>query len=59
MKKAYIIPASEVVCLHTENCLALSTMTISETEGTAQLSNKNSGWNSVDWNSADWNTEED
>ena len=58
MKKAYIIPASEVVCLHTENCLALS-MTISEKEGREQLSNKNSGWNSVDWNSADWNTEED
>ena len=51
MKKAYIIPASEVVCLHTENCLALSTMKISETAGTEQLSNKNSGWNSVDWNS--------
>ena len=59
MKKAYIIPASEVVCLHTENCLALSTMNISETSGTEQLSNKNSGCNSVDWNSADWNTEED
>ncbi len=50
MKKAYIIPASEVVCLHTENCLALS-MTISEKEGTEQLSNKNNIWNSVDWNS--------
>lgn len=54
MKKAYIIPASEVVCLHTENCLALSTMKISETSGTEQLSNKNNIWNSVDWN-----TEED
>lgn len=58
MKKAYIIPASEVVCLHTENCLALSTMKISETEGTEQLSNKNNIWNSVDWNSADRSTEE-
>lgn len=58
MKKAYIIPASEVVCLHTENCLALS-MQINKKEGTEQLSNKNSGWNSADWNSADWNTEED
>ena len=54
MKKAYIIPTSEVVCLHTENCLALSTMKISETSGTEQLSNKNNIWNSVDWN-----TEED
>lgn len=58
MKKAYIIPASEVVCLHTENCLALSTMKISETSGTEQLSNKNNIWNSVDWNSADRSTEE-
>ena len=58
MKKAYIIPASEVVCLHTENCLALSTMKISGTEGTEQLSNKNNIWNSVDWNSADRSTEE-
>ena len=58
MKKAYIIPASEVVCLHTENCLALS-MKLSEKEGTEQLSNKSSGWNSAHWNSADWNTEED
>lgn len=53
MKKAYIIPVSEVLCLHTENCLALS-MKISEKEGTEQLSNKNNIWNSVDWN-----TEED
>lgn len=58
MKKAYIIPVSEVVCLHTENCLALS-MKISEKEGTEQLSNKNNIWNSVDWNSADRSTEED
>lgn len=58
MKKAYIIPVSEVLCLHTENCLALS-MKISEKEGTEQLSNKNNIWNSVDWNSADRSTEED
>lgn len=51
MKKAYIIPVSEVLCLHTENCLALSSMKISETQGTEQLSNKNNIWNSVDWNS--------
>lgn len=57
MKKAYIIPVSEVLCLHTENCLALS-MKISEKEGTEQLSNKNNIWNSVDWNSADRSTEE-
>lgn len=48
MKKAYIIPASEVLCLHTENCLALS-MKISETEGTEQLSNEYGGWNSSEW----------
>lgn len=48
MKKAYIIPASEVVCLHTENCLALS-MKISDTEGTEQLSNEYGGWNSSEW----------
>lgn len=48
MKKAYIIPASEVVCLHTENCLALS-MRISETSGTEQLSNEYGGWNSSEW----------
>lgn len=58
MKKAYIIPVSEVLCLHTENCLALS-MKLSEKEGTEQLSNKNNIWNSVDWNSADRSTEED
>ena len=48
MKKAYIIPVSEVVCLHTENCLALS-MKISDTEGTEQLSNEYGGWNSSEW----------
>lgn len=48
MKKAYIIPASEVLCLHTENCLALS-MKISETQGTEQLSNEYGGWNSSEW----------
>ena len=58
MKKAYIIPVSEVLCLHTENCLALS-MKLREKEGTEQLSNKNNIWNSVDWNSADRSTEED
>lgn len=49
MKKAYIIPASEVLCLHTENCLALSTMKISGTEGAEQLSNEYGGWNSSEW----------